>query len=384
MGRGASWPNAETATLVDLLIAGLTPEDIASHLPNRSLKAIQRQIEKLSPANKHRIAGARKAKSANTSHTGRVATIESLLRSRPTMHRVEIAQTCDCSLDDADKILRDLAARGLNVHDGVISRRGGAPRVTVEHFYGPEVRFGIVSDTHIGNHHEMEHELGEAFAVFQREGIERVYAPGNLIDGEKTYRGQEYEIYVMGVENVVQNLARKWPRIPGITTYHVASSTCHEGYYLKSAGVLIGKLIEQERPDMKYLGLDEADVVLHDGPAQPKLRIIHPGGGTSYAESYRPQKIVESYAGGDKPTALAIGHYHKSWFYDIRDVATWQAGCLERQTPFMRKLSLAAKLGFWIVDMRFTEHGSLRRLRSEWFKYYVGGDGKVLRDWSVT
>lgn len=120
--------------------------------------------------------------------------------------------------------------------------------------------------------------------------------------------------------------------------------------------------------------------MLHDSEARPTLRIIHPGGGTSYADSYRPQKIVESYAGGDKPTILVIGHYHKTGYYDIRDVAVLQAGCLERQTPFMRKLSLRAALGFWIVEARFTPDGSLRRFRPEFFKYYVSGD-KILRKW---
>lgn len=309
--------------------------------------------------------------------------VEALLGKQASLTRLQIAKALDIDTDQADAVLRDLAARGYNVQDGVVSRQASGQRATVEHFYGPEVRFGVVSDTHIGNHHAMEHELGEAYAVFKREGIERVYAPGNLLDGEKTYRGQEYEISVMGAENVVANLARVWPRVPGITTYHVASSTCHEGFYLKSAGLLIGKLVQAERPDMVYLGLDEADVVLHDGPARPTLRIVHPGGGTSYAESYRPQKIVESFGGGEKPTVLVIGHYHKTGFYDIRDVATFQAGCLERQTPFMRKHSLAARLGFWIIELRFTDSGSLRRIRHEWFKYYVS-DGKVLRDWVTT
>jgi predicted phosphodiesterase len=310
--------------------------------------------------------------------------VEALLGKKTTLTRQQIAKALDLDLTTVDRVLRDMSERGYNVQDGVLSRTAGAPRATVEHFYGHEVRFGIVSDTHIGNHHAMEEQLHEAYAVFQREGIERVYAPGNLLDGEKTYRGQEYEISVMGADNCVANLARVWPRIPGITTYHVASSTCHEGYYLKSAGLLIGKLIQSERPDMVYLGLDEADVVLHDSPARPVLRIVHPGGGTSYAESYRPQKIVESYSGGEKPAVLVIGHYHKAGYYDIRNVATFQAGCLERQTPFMRKHSLAARTGFWIIELRFTEHGSLRRVRAEWFKYYVGEGGKILRDWTVT
>ena len=310
--------------------------------------------------------------------------VEELLEQKPTWTRKQVAKALKIDADAADVVLEEMAARGYNVQDGVLSKQAGGKRPEVEHFYGPEVRFGAVSDTHLGNVHAMEHELGEAYEVFNREGITTVYAPGNLLDGEKTYRGQEYEINVMGADNVVANLKRKWPTVPGIKTYHVASSSCHEGYYLKSAGLLIGKMIERERPDMVYLGLDEADVVLHEGPAHPTLRIVHPGGGSSYADSYRPQKIVESYGGGEKPTALLIGHYHKSGQYDIRDVAVFQAGCLERQTPFQRKLSLAAKLGFWIIELRFTDDGSLRRVRGEFFKYYMGREGQVLRNWTVT
>lgn len=309
--------------------------------------------------------------------------VEQALLKTPTLSRGDVAKLLAVGLEEADAVLVDMAARGYNVVDGVVSRLASGRKVTVEHFYGEVVRFGIVSDTHIGNHHSMEDQLHEAFEVFRREGITAVYAPGNLLDGEKTYRGQEYEIKVMGVDNVVANLARVWPRVPGITTYHIASSTCHEGYYFKSAGVLVGKLIESARPDMVYLGLDEADVVLHDSEARPTLRIIHPGGGSSYADSYRPQKIVESYGGGEKPTVLAIGHYHKGSFNDIRDVQVIQAGCLERQTPFMRKLSLRAAMGFWVVEIQFSEHGSLRRFKPEWFRYYVGDRGQILHDWRV-
>jgi predicted phosphodiesterase len=309
--------------------------------------------------------------------------VEQALLTQPTLSREQVAALLSVGLEGADAVLVDMSARGYNVVDGVISRLAGGPRATVEHFYGDVVRFGIVSDTHIGNRHSMEEQLQEAYAVFQKEGITAVYAPGNLLDGEKTYRGQEYEITVMGADAVVENLARVWPSIPGITTYHVASSTCHEGFYFKNAGLLIGKMIQGARPDMVYLGLDEADVVIHDSEARPTLRIIHPGGGSSYADSYRPQKIVESYGGGEKPTVLAIGHYHKASFNDIRDVQVVQAGCLERQTPFMRKLSLKAAMGFWIVEAHFSEHGSLRRFKTEWFKYYVGDHGQVLRDWRV-
>lgn len=358
-----------------------TERDEARFVENQTLVRTARTLRAALAAKEQELAQAHQ-RLADYEHPS-LAKVEKLLAKRQTLARADIASELNVDLDTADAILRDMSTRGYNVVDGVLSRAAASPKVEVEHFYGDQVRFGVISDTHLGNHHAMPEQLAEAYAVFKREGITQVYAPGNLVDGEKTYRGQEYEIFVMGIDNVVSYVARTWPRVPGITTYHVASSTCHEGYYLKSAGILIGKLIEYERPDMKYLGLDEADVVIHPGRMRPVLRIVHPGGGTSYADSYQPQKIVESYGGGEKPTILVIGHYHKGGYYDIRDVAVLQAMCLERQTPFMRKRSLRAVLGFWIVEATFTEDGSLRRFRPEAFKYYVGAQGQILRTWKV-
>jgi len=309
--------------------------------------------------------------------------VEKALLRKPSLSREDIAALLHVSLDDADEVLIDMSRRGYSVADGVVSRLAGGPRVTVEHFYGDVVRFGLVSDTHLCNKHALEDQLHEAYAVFAREGITAVYVAGNLLDGEKTYKGQEYEITVHGADAQVAYLARTWPKVDGITTHHIASSTCHEGYFFKSAGVLIGKQIQTARPDMVYLGLDEADVVIHDSEARPTLRLSHPGGGSSYADSYKPQKMVESYSGAEKPTILAIGHYHKGGTYDIRDVQVIQACCLQRQTPFMRKHSLRAVLGFWIVEAGFSEHGSLRRFKTERFKYYLGRPGQILRDWEV-
>jgi len=360
----------------------LDTKHTAIHKENQDIARSARTIRAELAEQSREMAGLRE-RLAKYEHPS-VHHVEALLKKQDSWTRKQIAKELKIDLEAVDVALGDMDARGYNVRDGVLSKQATNYRPSVEHFYGDEVRFGVVSDTHIGNHHAMVEQLHEAYAVFKREGITRVYCPGNLLDGEKTYRGQEYEIDVMGADNVVANLARLWPKVPGITTYHVASSTCHEGFYLKNAGLLIGKLIERERPDMVYLGLDEADIVLHDSEARPTLRIVHPGGGTSYADSYRPQKIVESYAGGDKPTVLAIGHYHKGGYYDIRDVHVIQAQCLERQTPFMRKLGLRAVLGFWICEMRFTEDGSLRRFRPESFKYYLGSRGEVLRKWVTT
>jgi PAS domain S-box-containing protein len=118
------------------------------------------------------------------------------------------------------------------------------------------------------------------------------------------------------------------------------------------AGVPVGKIIQAARPDCEFLGEEQARVEWMRPNGKYTLMLLHPGGGSSYALSYRPQKIVESLEGGTKPDMLAIGHYHKADFIpSYRNVAAIQVGAFQKQTPFMARQGLAAHVGGWIVDV---------------------------------
>ena len=114
----------------------------------------------------------------------------------------------------------------------------------------------------------------------------------------------------------------------------------------------------------------ETDVEITSQHGAAVIRMMHPGGGSAYALSYPSQKMVESFQGGEKPQALFAGHYHK---YDVcypREVFTLQAGCLEDQTPFMRKKKLCAHVGFIIVTMGVRLDGTLGFVGHEWHPFY--------------
>jgi len=82
--------------------------------------------------------------------------------------------------------------------------------------------------------------------------------------------------------------------------------------------------------------------------------------------SYRPQKIIESYQGGEKPAVLLIGHYHKISYNIIRNVHTFQAGCVTDQTVFLRKKSIECMVGGWIIEVeQDTGHGGVKRIKQE-------------------
>ncbi len=81
------------------------------------------------------------------------------------------------------------------------------------------------------------------------------------------------------------------------------------------------------------------------------MLVMHPGGGTAYALSYRPQKLVESLQGGQKPAVILIGHYHKISVNLIRNVWAFQVGCSQDQTPFMRKIPTEPHIGGMVITL---------------------------------
>jgi hypothetical protein len=90
--------------------------------------------------------------------------------------------------------------------------------------------------------------------------------------------------------------------------------------------------------------------------------------------SYKPQKIVESFSGGDKPAVLMIGHYHKLSYNHFRNVHCIQVGCTQDQTPFLRKKGIHVDVGGGICKLtQDPKSGSITACQVEFFTYQVRG-----------
>ena len=210
-----------------------------------------------------------------------------------------------------------------------------------------------------------------AYDLFESEGVTDVFHTGNYIEGEARFN--KNDILVHGMTNQVKHFINNYPQRDGITTHFVAGDD-HEGWYYQQQGIDIGAYTEMEavkagRTDLKYLGYLEADVMLGSDDVYTKLRVMHPGGGSSYAVSYKPQKIVEALDVNDKPDILLIGHYHKAMYIMHQGVHVYQTCTLKDQDLFMRKFQLAAHLGVWIIDFTQLPDGSVGRITSTWYPF---------------
>jgi len=228
------------------------------------------------------------------------------------------------------------------------------------------IRFGLCGDMQIGSKYTQLTYLHNYYDILAREGITEVYNTGDVTEGEEMRMGHKYECYCQGADAYLDEMVRNYPRREGITTNFITGN--HDHSLVKRAGYDIGKAIARERDDLKYLGQSYATIFL---TPECKMDLFHPTDGSAYAISYKPQKTIDGMQGGQKPNILAVGHYHKAEYLPMyRNVHSFQTGCFQAQTPFMRGHQLAAHVGGWIVEIHVDDSGTINRCKGEFVSYY--------------
>jgi len=213
--------------------------------------------------------------------------------------------------------------------------------------------FGAIGDLHAGSKYCRWDVREDLIRRCEKRDAQAIFDTGNWIDGEASFN--RYDLEAVGLAAQCKMLAKRHPKT-GIPIYAVAGDD-HEGWYEGREGIDVGwyceKTMRENGHDWTNLGYMEAHVRLvnaNTGESQI-LAVVHPGGGSAYAMSYRPQKIIESYEGGEKPAVALYGHYHKLDSGNVRGVWYAQTGCCQDQTPFMRKKGLEAHVGGSIIGL---------------------------------
>ena len=227
------------------------------------------------------------------------------------------------------------------------------------------IKFGLMGDTQINSKYTQLTHLHDFYDVCSRSGIDTIYHTGDIDEGEQMRTGHQYECYMQGADDHVDEIVRVYPQRTGIKTFFITGN--HDASMIKHCGHDIGRAISEKRKDMIYLGKDCAVIQL---TPECSLELRHPWDGTAYAISYKIQKMVEAMQGGEKPNILAVGHYHKAEYISYRNVHAFQTGCFQAQTPFMRGKGIAAMMGGWIVEAEVDTDGSIRRIKQEFIPYY--------------
>lgn len=213
--------------------------------------------------------------------------------------------------------------------------------------------FGAFGDLHAASKYCRWDVRQDLYRLAEEAEAQCVFDTGNWIEGECRFNA--HEIVTRGLDEQCRLLAATHPKSK-LPTYAIWGDD-HEGWYASREGIDVGRYNEAIMREAGHkwfdLGFMEAHVVLTNFNSGKKaiLGVVHPGGGSAYALSYAPQKIIESYEGGEKPHVVLYGHYHKLMAAIIRNVMALQTGCAQDQTSFMRKKRIEAHVGGIIVKL---------------------------------
>ena len=247
---------------------------------------------------------------------------------------------------------------------------------------GNTIRFAVASDDHVGSLYERFDAQEAFYETLRREKIRTILKPGDILDGHDMYKGQTFEQYAHGMDKQLTALQQHHPDTKGMDIHFITGN--HDFSFYKIAGTDPGKrIVEEMGKGWHYAGRDRAwvDLRTRDG-YELSVALLHPAGGTTYALSYRPQKITEKIPGGMKPDILLIGHYHKAEYIPgYRNVDVFQAGCFQSQTPFMAAKPTEATVGGWIIEVTLADRRHLvRRVKAEFISFFEPSQQPEVRE----
>jgi predicted phosphodiesterase len=237
---------------------------------------------------------------------------------------------------------------------------------TVYDFSGDVIKFAVISDMHIGSQSTNEDRIRSALDECIQQNVSLVLFSGDITEGMSGRDGHVYELRHIGYHAQRQAAINILSEYSDDMDLKMISGN-HDLWYASKAnmGALIVKDI-CESIGAEYLGEHES-VVMMNGV---KVMLWHGEDGASYALSYRAQKIIESFTGGEKPQILITGHDHKQGYFIIRNVHTILGGCIQKQTPWMRRKKLAAYEGFWIIEATIKD-AEVKKFKPEWIPFYI-------------
>ncbi len=239
----------------------------------------------------------------------------------------------------------------------------GAQKVPIVNFEGETVKFGFITDLHLGSIFASPEMVIKAFDIFKKEGCNFIACSGDVTEGMSNRNGHVFECSHYGYDRQkvhAIDVLSAWGR-----DFFVISGN-HDRWYIKNSGAEMVKDISDNIEHFHYLGHDNGTISLQ---GKASMMLWHGEDGSSYATSYRIQKLIESLTGGEKPNVLLAGHTHKQGYFFERHVHAISGGALSRQSSWMKGKRLANHFGFHIIELTLNDSG-IARCKVEWLPCY--------------
>ncbi len=242
------------------------------------------------------------------------------------------------------------------------------------------IRVGVISDTHYGSKFFDNQCHKDSIKMFNKYKVDMILHAGDVLEGMSNREGHVYELEDLGLTAQLDK-AEKLMREYLQPIYFITGN--HDEWAKKKSdqGMIIGDMIADKLENATFLGEYYANLQL-GGDNGITIRLSHEGG-LAYALSYSLQKRINALSGGTKPHAIFNGHLHKAIYMFYRNIHAFEAGTLQKQTPFMAMKGSPAHVGFWIVDFKWNKSG-INELTQRFYPHYENSDLSKKEAYKIT
>jgi predicted phosphodiesterase len=182
-------------------------------------------------------------------------------------HNENTSEKGTYSPDDLE-ILKLMYAKNLSQQEkkSIISQLHNTSKniEVIDHkFYGNHLKYGRISDTHIGSKYFNEKLFLKSVSAFNKNKVSAIYCAGDLVEGMSNRDGHIYELSEIGITEQVKRASEllnlyKAP-VYGITGNHELWAS-----YKANQGVDVGDYLQDKCKNYTNLGQMEADLNLGD------------------------------------------------------------------------------------------------------------------------
>lgn len=282
-----------------------------------------------------------------------------IINSEEGFLNVEDVNKSDISSISTDDLRQELSFRGYKVEKLGQEDVDNKFDIPPEMFESDIVKFAVLSCTQIGSKYQQITNLARFYNYCQEEyGIKLFLHCGDLVDGNKVYKGHEYELFLHGEDAQVDYACNNYPVAKnGARTMVIVGN--HDESFMKLGGGNPIRRIAEQRKDIEYVGIYGAyPKINHPKIGKKSLYIHHGEGGVSYARSYKLQKYIEQFSPEQKPHTYFCGHFHISCYLpDYRNVDGFLVPCFQAQTPYLKRRQLSPIIGGYIITMKLNDYG---------------------------
>lgn len=290
------------------------------------------------------------------------------------LYEMDGDENLEAKVKEELKILRKLENKGYTISEidefvqGMLKE--GSNRAQIYTVGKSHVKIGVFGDPHIG-HKEYKRGLMKHFTkTCDIEEVDMVACTGDIFDG--WYQNRPSSIFEQNAHGFDQQMELAVKELSQIKQpFYFITGNHSYNTFVRGAGVEAGPYLQDklnaEGCEAHYLGNADGEIRLRTGT---RIKLMHPDGGTAYALSYRGQKIVESFSGGEKPNILLIGHFHKAEYMFYRNVHVYQTATMCGQTKFMKGKGIPAHTGFWILDIFSNRRGQIDKIIQQFYPAY--------------